>query len=95
MEEALKTAESIVADLTAFAREHNLVLPDEASLYAHAAKYVKLGHCPCDERRPNCPCDEAIDDLDEMGRCECGVLLDPMKLFENSSLNQQVDSKPD
>ena len=93
MEEVLPRVETVIEELTAYARRHILVLPQEDCLTAHAVRYVELGHCPCDERRPNCPCGEALDDIDTMGRCECGVLIDPIKLLENRK--QRSESKPD
>ena len=75
-------AEAVVEELTKYARQNGLMLPQESCLNAHAAKYIKLGHCPCDERRAHCPCDEALDDIETMGRCECGVLIDPVKLLQ-------------
>ena len=93
MEENPRSAEDVVEELTEFARRHNLMLPRESCLNAHAAKYVKLGHCPCDERRPSCPCDEALFEIETIGRCECGVLLDPVRLLNNNKVSG--DSKPD
>ena len=90
MEDAAAKARTVIEELTAYARQYNLVVPNEGCLKAHAAKYVELGHCPCDDRRPSCPCDEALDDIDTMGRCECGMLIDPMKLLQN----RQTRSKP-
>ncbi|MFC2008642.1 hypothetical protein ACFLUT_01110 [Chloroflexota bacterium] len=93
MEEALSKVQTVMEELTAYALQYNLVLPNEGCLNAHAAKYVELGHCPCDDRRPSCPCDEALDDIDTMGRCECGVLIDPVRLLENREY--RCESKPD
>jgi len=77
----MRNPEDVIEELTAFACQHNLVLPQEACLKAHAARYVQLGRCPCDDRRSQCPCDEALEEIEAMGRCECGVLVDPMRIF--------------
>jgi len=71
----------VEADLTEFAKQHRLVLPNPACLKAHTNRFVAVGHCPCVETRPACPCGEALSDIEEMGRCECGILIDPARLW--------------
>jgi len=75
-----KTPTEVAAELAEFARAHGLLLPNPECLKAHAARYVALGHCPCVESRDTCPCEEALNDVDRMGRCECGILIDPARL---------------
>lgn len=75
-----KTPPQVVGDLAEFAEARGLLLPDPECLKAHAEKYVALGHCPCVESRPDCPCDEAMNDVERMGRCECGILIDPTRI---------------
>ena len=75
-----KTPAEVVDELRELARMHGLVLPNQKCLEAHAARHVALGHCPCVESRSECPCDEALSDIEEMGRCECGILIDPVRL---------------
>ncbi len=76
-----RTPSEIAADLAAFAQEHGLLLPKPECLNAHIERYLSVGHCPCVETRDSCPCDEALSDIEEMGRCECGILIDPARLY--------------
>jgi hypothetical protein len=75
-----KTPPEVVAELSAFAKHHGLMLPKGECLKAHAERYVALGHCPCVDSRPTCPCSEALSDVERIGRCECGILVDPVRL---------------
>ena len=75
-----KTPSDVADELTEFARAHGLLLPNPECLKAHTAKYVALGHCPCVESRDACPCEQALSDVDSMGRCKCGILIDPARL---------------
>jgi ferredoxin-thioredoxin reductase catalytic subunit len=75
-----KTPSEIAAELVAFAKRHGLMLPKGECLKSHAERHVALGHCPCVESRPTCPCLEALGDVERIGRCECGILVDPARL---------------
>jgi hypothetical protein len=75
-----KTPSEVVLELAGFARTHGLMLPNAECLKMHAARCVELGHCPCVESREACPCDEVLSDVEKMGRCECGILIDPDRL---------------
>ncbi|MBN1152211.1 MAG: hypothetical protein JXA58_03275 [Dehalococcoidia bacterium] len=76
-----RTPAEVESDLAAFAKEHRLMLPNGSCLKAHIERYLTVGHCPCVETRDSCPCDEALSDVEEMGRCECGILIDPARLY--------------
>jgi hypothetical protein len=75
-----KTPSDVAGELTEFARAHGLLLPNPECLKAHTARFVALGHCPCVESRPACPCEQVLSDVERMGRCECGILIDPARL---------------
>ena len=75
-----KTPLEVAEELSAFAKAHGLLLPNPECLKAHAARYLALGHCPCVAAREACPCSEAVGDIEELGRCECGILIDPVRL---------------
>ncbi|MBE9505404.1 MAG: hypothetical protein IMY84_01195 [Chloroflexi bacterium] len=75
-----KSPAEVARELGEFARRHGLVLADSECLKTHAAKYVELGHCPCVDSRIHCPCEEVMTDIASIGRCECGILLDPVRL---------------
>lgn len=75
-----RTASGVRRDLNEFAQTHGLMLPNSDCLDAHCARYVALGHCPCVEERESCPCDEVLSDVERMGRCECGILIDPARI---------------
>lgn len=80
MAEVDKKPVEVALELAEFARAHGLLLPKPECLSAHIAKYLSLGHCPCVEARAACPCDEVLSDVEKMGRCECGILIDPARL---------------
>jgi hypothetical protein len=75
-----KSPAEVALELAEFARRHGFVLANSECLKSHTAKYVELGHCPCVESRTRCPCEEAVTDIASMGRCECGILIDPARL---------------
>lgn len=76
-----KNPTEVARELGEFARRHGFVLADSECLKSHTAKYVELGHCPCVDSRILCPCEEALTDIASTGRCECGILIDPVRLF--------------
>lgn len=67
--------------LEEFANAHGLLLADAGCVKMHTVKFAALGHCPCVESRVCCPCDEALADTKKMGRCECGILIDPFRFY--------------
>jgi len=75
-----RTASEVAHDLAEFAQANGLMLPNPECLKAHCARCVALGHCPCVEERESCPCDEVLSDIERMGRCECGILIDPARI---------------
>jgi hypothetical protein len=75
-----KTPAEVAVELAEFAKAHRLLLPNPECLKSHVARYLTLGHCPCVEVRENCPCDEVLSDVERMGRCECGILIDPERV---------------
>ena len=70
----------VARELAEFAKRHGFVLANSECIKSHAVKYVELGHCPCVDSRTCCPCEEAVTDIANMGRCECGILIDPERL---------------
>ena len=76
-----KNPTEVARELGEFARLHGFVLADSECLKSHTVKYVDLGHCPCVDSRILCPCEEAVTDIASTGRCECGILIDPVRLF--------------
>ncbi len=75
-----KRADDVTRELGEFARAHGLVLPNPECVRAHASRFVELGHCPCVDSRLSCPCDVALIDIERWGRCECGILIDPLRV---------------
>ena len=75
-----KSPAEVALELGEFARRHGLVLANSESLKSHTEKYVELGHCPCVASRIHCPCEESLTDIENMGRCECAILIDPARL---------------
>ncbi|HHE42044.1 MAG TPA: hypothetical protein ENL12_05325 [Dehalococcoidia bacterium] len=75
-----RTAEVIVRDIAEFAKRHGLIVPDGDCLAKHARRVVQLGRCPCAGERSECPCTEVFADLERLGRCECGILVDPVRI---------------
>ncbi len=80
-----KTPAEVALELAEFASKHKLLLPKPECLRSHVDKYLRLGHCPCVEVRKTCPCEEVLSDVEKMGRCECGVLIDPARLCMHKS----------
>lgn len=75
-----RTPAEVEADLVSFARKHGLMLVNSTCLKSHIERFLSVGHCPCVETRYACPCQEALSDAEEMGRCQCGILIDPVRL---------------
>lgn len=75
-----KNVDDVVREIGEFAQAHNLLLPGSECLKAHAERFLSLGHCPCVDARISCPCDEALSDIERLGRCECGILIDPVRI---------------
>jgi len=90
MDKRTRTAVEVIAELSQFAQETGYVLAQADCLRAHAEKCVDLGHCPCVDSRASCPCEEVQGDMERLGRCECGILIDPVRL---SSLKGQRSSQ--
>jgi len=80
MDATTGTTDGVARELSGFARAHGLVLPNGECLNRHVSRYLALGHCPCVETRKRCPCEESLTDIERMGRCECGILVDPARL---------------
>lgn len=76
----MNTGDGVLRELKGFARVHGLVLPNEDCLSRHVSRYLELGHCPCVETRRQCPCEESLADVERIGRCECGILVDPARM---------------
>jgi len=93
MDKTARTAAEVISELRQFAREHGFLLAQSECLRAHADKYIDLGHCPCVDSRLNCPCEEALSDIERLGRCECGILIDPVRLCLLKK--ERTDSKCD
>lgn len=74
----------IARELDRFAKAHRLLLASHEHVKAHVERFTALGHCPCVESRMVCPCDEALTDIQKMGRCECAILIDPLRLCPRS-----------
>ncbi|MCK5212368.1 MAG: hypothetical protein KAQ74_00485 [Dehalococcoidia bacterium] len=86
MDKKASTASEVISELSQFAKENGYMLAQADCLSAHAEKCVDLGHCPCVDLRASCPCEEVQGDMERLGRCECGILIDPVRL---SSLKRQ------
>jgi len=81
------TPAEVAEELSAFAKKHGFLLPKPQCLQSHIDKYLSLGHCPCVDVRNSCPCAEALSDVEKMGRCECGILIDPVRLCARKNQN--------
>ena len=75
-----KSPTEVARELAEFAKRRGFALANSECIKSHTAKYVELGHCPCVDSRTRCPCEEAVTDIASTGRCECGILIDPVRL---------------
>ncbi len=82
-----KAVEDVIRELREFAKSNGLVVANSDCLARHAQRFLELGRCPCVEGRTECPCSDALADLERLGRCECGILIDPVRLCMQKSEN--------
>ena len=75
-----KRADDIVREVTEFAKRHGLIAANADCLAKHAQRFIELGRGPCVEGRLECPCADVLADMERLGRCECGILIDPERI---------------
>ncbi len=75
-----KAVEDVIRELKEFAKSNGLVVANSDCLVRHAQSVLELGRCPCVDDRTECPCGDALADIERLGRCECGILIDPVRL---------------
>jgi len=75
-----ESADDIVREVTGFAKRHGFIAANADCLAKHARRFIELGRCPCVEGRLECPCADVLADIERLGRCECGILIDPDRI---------------
>jgi len=79
--------DTIATNITKVAQENNLKLhPGQDPLTWADLVLKKGGRCPCVPGRDHCPCEQVLVDIDELGRCRCGLFVDDAYLEEYNRL---------
>jgi len=56
-----------------FAKTNNFTINPLLGMEYFAKNYIKYGECACAPERKHCPCPEAIQEVNEKGKCKCGL----------------------
>ena len=87
MDPITRTRETIVAEIMEFARVNELQLHPGQDPLKHADLVIRKGGvCPCVPGRDHCPCQEALNDIAEIDRCQCGLFVNGAYVEEYSRL---------
>ena len=90
----LKQSEKIAADIVKFAQDNNLKIhPGQEPLKFADLVLKKGGACPCVPGRNHCPCEFVLEDIQELGRCRCGLFCNDAYIEEYNRLLAEWKSR--
>ena len=78
--------DSIALAIACFARDNNLKIHPGQEVQKWAELVIKKGGCPCVPGRYQCPCEFALGDIEELGRCRCGLFCNDDYIKEYNRL---------
>ena len=79
--------DTIATNITKVAQENGLKLhPGRDSLRWADLVITNGGGCPCVPGRDRCPCELVLVDINELGRCRCGLFVNDAYLEEYNRL---------
>ena len=78
--------DKVASDIEAFARENDLQLHPGQSSPSWARLVEEHNGCPCVPDRKECPCAFVLEDIEELGRCRCGLFCNGRYLREYTRL---------
>lgn len=92
-----RTKEQIASSIVKFAEVNHFHIHPGQDPYAWADLVIAKDGCPCVPTRKSCPCAFAKGDIEEMGRCRCGLFTNDSYLDNFNSLknNQKSRKKED
>lgn len=82
--------EVIAARIVKFTEDNNLKIHPGQEPLKWADLVITKGGCPCVPGRNECPCSLAIDDIKELNRCRCGLLVNGAYIKEYNQLTAQL-----
>lgn len=88
-----RSREQIAESIVKFAEKNGLHIHPGQDPYAWAELVLVKGGCPCVPGRNSCPCAFAMADIQELGRCRCGLFTNDNYLENYNSLTNQVKNK--
>jgi hypothetical protein len=56
-----------------FAKAHSFTINPLLGYSYFMNNWLSLGCCACAKERKHCPCVEAVKEVDEEGKCKCGL----------------------
>ena len=56
-----------------FAKKNEFIFNPHLGYDYFLKNYVKYGECSCAPERKFCPCPEALKEVNELGKCKCGL----------------------
>lgn len=93
MQEDRSRREEIAEAITKFAQDNNLEIHPGQEPLKWADLVIKKGSCPCVPGRDHCPCEFVLQDIEELGRCRCGLFCNGAFIEEYNRLKAEWKSR--
>ncbi len=88
-----RTREQIAKSIIKFAELNKLRIHPGRDPYTWADQVLIAGGCPCVPGRPSCPCAFVKEDMEEFGRCRCGLFASDTYMENYNALKGEVKKK--
>ncbi len=86
--------ETIAETIIKFAQDNNLKIhPGQEPLKWADLLIKRGGHCPCVRDRDHCPCDFALQDIQDLNCCRCGLFVNGAYIKEFNRLTTQLKGR--
>ena len=85
--------EEIAETIIKFAQDNNLEIHPGQEPLKWADLVIKKGGCPCVPGRNRCPCEFVLQDIEELGRCRCGLFCNKAYIEEYNRLLAEWKSR--
>lgn len=88
-----RTREQIADSIIKFAERNHLHIHPGQDPHAWADLVIEKDGCPCVPSRKSCPCSFAMADIEQLGRCRCGVFCNDGYVDNFNSLKKEAKDK--
>ena len=88
-----RTREQIAESIIKFAERSKLHIHPGRDPHEWATQVLIAGGCPCVPGRPSCPCAFVKEDIEQFGRCRCGLFTNDNYLENYNSLKGEAKKK--